>query len=301
MFFPSAENITLDSIEWKTAQEKQVLLSVLRLDKIHPVISGNKWFKLQYYMEEATRRNINHIITFGGAWSNHIAATAAYCQFSHLQSTGIIRGERPAQLSQTLQDAAAMGMQLVFITREAYRQKQLPEEIIRQLKEESALLVPEGGYGEKGVAGAADIVQLIPDNTFTGICAAVGTGTMIAGLRSALPLSVELTGISVLKNQHSILSEIEKITNSPLARQIRLIPGYHFSGYARFTKDLIDFMNLFFRDTGIPLDFVYTGKLFYAVNDLLQQDYFPPGSRILLIHSGGLQGNRSLEKGTLIY
>jgi 1-aminocyclopropane-1-carboxylate deaminase len=167
------------------------------------------------------------------------------------------------------------------------------------LQQEFNYLVPEGGYGEKGASGASTILDHT-DYDFTHCCCAVGTGTMMAGLINAVSPTQEITGISVLKNSLSQESEVGQLVTNK-RNNWTLQHDYHFGGYAKHSPLLIDYMNEFYRATGIPSDFVYTAKLFYAVQDLAGHDFFPPGSRLLLIHSGGLQGNRSFEKGMLIF
>lgn len=268
---------------------------ILRLDKVHPVISGNKWFKLQYYLKEAKEQDKKRIVTFGGAWSNHIVATAAACQMMQLASAGIIRGEEPGSYSPALLQAKKYGMQLHFISREEYAEKKLPATLMN----DKDYLVAEGGFGQPGVKGAATILDYTTQD-FTHCCCAVGTGTMMAGLTGAITAGQQLIGISVLKNNYQLNESVRSLVPDE-TKKWQIIHDYHFGGYAKHQPALINFMNECYRQTGIPTDFVYTGKLFYAVNDLAQKGFFPRGSRLLLIHSGGLQGNNSLEKGTLIF
>lgn len=285
-------------IQKKLYQQKGVQVDVLRLDAIHPVISGNKWFKLKAYLADAAAQNKKSIITFGGAFSNHIVATAAACQQKGFETFGVIRSERPAQLSSTLQQAMAYGMQLHFISRAAYKQKELPQAVVPFLNE--AYLINEGGFGTKGAAGAASILDLVDKTAYTHFCAAIGTGTMLGGLAMAANNDQQVLGISVLKNHLQLLAEVKSL--APNAKgMVNILHDYHFGGYAKKNDTLIWFMNDWFDNTGIPTDFVYTGKLFYAIDHLVQSDYFASGSRLLLIHSGGLQGNASLPKGTLIF
>lgn len=274
---------------------KDISVSVLRLDQLHPVISGNKWFKLQGYLQEAKAQHKNNIITFGGAWSNHILATAAACRMSGLQATGIIRGEEPAVLSPTLIQAREWGMQLVFIPRSAYRDKYIPGQYLTP----DSYVIDEGGYGAPGAKGAAGIPGLCSTD-FTHYCCAVGTGTTMAGLiNSAMPRQ-NITGISVMKNNTGLEEMVGTLVINRHTNW-QLLHDYHFGGYAKAGPGLFPFMNEFYNSTQIPSDFVYTGKLFYAVSDLIEKDYFAPGSKLLVIHSGGLQGNASLPKGTLIF
>ena len=272
-------------------------VDVLRLDLIHPVISGNKWFKLKGYLEDAARLGKNHLISFGGAYSNHIVATAAAANSMGFASTGLIRGEEPANLSPTLLEAKDYGMRLVFISRNDYGKKLIPDELI---SEPGTYLVPEGGYGPIGAAGAADIAGLTDMSKYTHVVAATGTGTMLAGLVMAAKNS-QVVGIPILKNLGTLPAEINQLLPTPLQNQFQLINGYQFGGYAKYTSALIRFMNNWYTETGIPTDFVYTGKVFFAADEMVRQRFFPADSRVLVIHSGGLQGNRSLPKGELIF
>ncbi|MEO7923940.1 MAG: pyridoxal-phosphate dependent enzyme [Chitinophagaceae bacterium] len=285
-----------EEIMLPAAVAKQISLSVLRLDKIHPFVSGNKWFKLRYYLDEAKAQGKRSVVTFGGAWSNHILATAAACKINGLASTGIIRGEAPGHLSSTLTRAKELGMQLVFLNRDDYRNKKIPA----AWSTGDHYIIPEGGYGIKGAAGAATIADLYSEKDFTHSCCAAGTGTMTAGLVSRSSPSSKIISFSVLKNNAALEEDIAHLI--PIGKKSpALIHDYHFGGYAKHTPSLLVFMNDFYRQVNIPTDFVYTAKLFYGVTDLIQQDYFPTGSRLLVVHSGGLQGNDSLGKRTLIF
>lgn len=291
----SFQNITTDFITDPLFSEKNIEVAVLRLDKIHPVISGNKWFKLQFYLQEAKQLQKKTIVTFGGAWSNHIIATAAACKQNELNSIGIIRGEESAQLSSTLRYAKELGMQLLFINRDDYGNKKIPEALIK----EEYYFITEGGYGEKGAEGATTILDHCEKNNFTHYCCAVGTGTMMAGLILASSKDQQVIGTSILKNNFELEEKIKALLHQE--QNFQLHHDYHFGGYAKYNNELIRFMNEWYRRSNIPSDFVYTGKLFFAIHDLINKNYFPSGSKILIIHSGGLQGNASLPKGTLIF
>jgi 1-aminocyclopropane-1-carboxylate deaminase len=288
------QNITTDRIIFPFEKAKEIEVSVLRLDKIHATISGNKWFKLRYYIQEAIEQQKKCIVTFGGAYSNHIIATAAACKLNGLDSVGIIRGEEAVTLSHTLQQAKELGMQLHFISREDYAEKKVPI----SLNESQYYLINEGGYGEIGAKGASTITEYFNQQDYSHICCAVGTGTMIAGLANAV--SPKVTGISVMKNNFGLEESVRALLYDK-NKDFNIIHDYHFGGYAKHKSELIKFMNEFYQQTGIPSDFVYTGKLFYAVSDLIQKGLFEKGSRLLLIHSGGLQGNVSLGNRTLIF
>jgi 1-aminocyclopropane-1-carboxylate deaminase len=293
------DTISIDSLK-NMYHTYNVEVDVLRLDKMHPVISGNKWFKLKEFLIEAGREGKNNILTYGGAWSNHIVATAAACKILNLKSIGIIRGEKPEYLSATLQDAINYGMELFFINRTSYSQKEIPEDLWQLFKKEETLIIPEGGYGKTGSKGASDIYNYF-FKEYSYVITACGTGTTLAGLINASKNNIKFLGISVLKNNVSLTEEINNLLPPASANLFKIISDYHFGGYAKTTKELISFMNEFYILSSIPTDIVYTGKLFYAVDQLIKGYYFPGNSRILIIHSGGLQGNRSLPKGTLIF
>jgi 1-aminocyclopropane-1-carboxylate deaminase len=289
-------HITIDKLPGSLFADYHVEIYIIRSDKIHPLISGNKWYKLQYYFEEARQQKKKRIVTFGGAWSNHVVAAAAAGRLNHFDTTAIIRGEEPNELSVTLKQAKEMGMQLIFISRDDYKAKKIPAELTNH----DHYHIPEGGYGLKGAKGAAGILANCKIENYTHIICAVGTGTMMAGLINAALPKQQVIGISALKNNDELEENVKALLNDH-KNNFKIIPDYHFGGYAKYTTELIDFMNEFYRQTGIPSDFVYTGKLFYAITDLTRKNFFPPGSKLLVIHSGGLQGNASLNKGTLIF
>lgn len=279
-----------------------IAADLLRLDLIHPVISGNKWFKLKYYLEAALEANSRGLLTFGGAWSNHLVATAAAAVASGLASIGVVRGERAQQLTPALQDAENSGMNLQFVNRAEYADEAILQPAMQQ-RFPGYYLVPQGGQGAIGVRGAAEILQLVPDLAqYTHIACAAGTGTMMAGLVEASIPQQQVLGFSSLKlnntGHNSLTTFLEAQTQK---RNYQFIWQYHFGGYARKTALLTDFMRDLFQRTAIPTDIVYTGKLFYGVNDLAKEKFFPQQSRLLVIHSGGLQGNRSLPGDLLGY
>jgi 1-aminocyclopropane-1-carboxylate deaminase/D-cysteine desulfhydrase-like pyridoxal-dependent ACC family enzyme len=292
MELPDPKKITTDKINDPLFQDKNVQLDVLRLDKIHPVISGNKWFKLKYHLDNFNAGNYKGILTFGGAWSNHIVATACACYLQKIKCAGIIRGEKPLQFSSSLLEAANYEMDLKFISREKYSHKN-SDAFLEPIKKEfpGYYIVPEGGAGKEGEKGAGEILQYADGNNYTHIACAIGTGTMYNGLKQAASPAQDILGIIVLKGWKEESKQ----------DKARLFLNYHFGGYAKYDQTLLDFMNDLFRLTYIPTDFVYTGKLAYAIFDLVKKDQFVPGSKILMIHSGGLQGNSSLQKGSLIF
>lgn len=291
----SFDKICIQPINDKVFKQRNIFLDVLRLDAIHPVVSGNKWFKLKYYLQQAIAHRCTSIATFGGPFSNHIIATAYACNKLNIACTGFIRGEKPARYSQTLQDAEALNMQLKFISRDAYKNKQA---IIED--NPSLYFIPEGGYGKTGAKGAEEIVQFIPGfASYNYIVCAVGTGTMLAGIANAGLSHQQCIGISVMKNNFSLEKEIPVLLNTGVEERLKLLHDYHFGGYAKHKQQLTDFINKMKTDQQLPLDFVYTAKTLFGVYDLVEKSYFPEGSKIIFIHSGGLQGNRSLKQEKL--
>jgi 1-aminocyclopropane-1-carboxylate deaminase len=278
--------------DWLT--QKNVLLDVLRLDIIHKTISGNKWFKLKFYIEDAKKNNAETIATFGGAYSNHIAATAFACKLAGLKSIGIIRGEEPKQLSHTLINAQNFGMKLFFVKREDY--KTFNKNIFQNV-----YWIEEGGYGIKGVEGAKEILQLIKDkNIYTHIICAIGTGTTLAGIIKAANPQQQVIGISTMKNNMSLENEISALLDEKdKQKKFTIVHDYHFGGYAKHTKELLLLMNETWNEHHLPTDFVYTAKVFFAIKNLIQENKIQHSSRVLMIHTGGLQGNLSLPAGTL--
>lgn len=264
-------------------------VDVLRLDRLHPVVSGNKWFKLKEHLKLAAPGQ--PLLTFGGAWSNHLVATAYAARQAGRTAIGVIRGERAANPSATLQDAESYGMHLEFISRAQYLQKEDPEflrDLLRRFPH--AYLIPEGGGGLPGITGSEDILRITDTTGYTHLACAIGTGTTFQGLLRAAEVQQTIIGVPVLKGMDTLAS---------IDPRGILLPQYHFGGYARHPQPLLDFMNRFHHDTGIPTDIVYTGKLFFAITESIRQKFFPAHSRLLIIHSGGLQGNRSLAPGKL--
>lgn len=298
----NTQDIQCEQLQDELLESKSVSLHVLRLDKIHPVVSGNKLFKLHYFLEEAKLTSQKTILTFGGAYSNHLVATAFACKENSLKSIGIVRGEKPLQLSHTLQECISFGMQLKFISREKYADKEnnlFTTALINEFGD--CIVIPEGGYHNKGAKGAALIMELI-DDAVTHICCAVGTVTTVAGLLMNSKPNQQITAIPVLKGMNDIEERINYLTgNKSYLTQLHIENNYHFGGYAKGNKELFDFMNSFYTQHQIATDFVYTGKMIYAVYDLINKNHFPPGSKIVCIHTGGLQGNLSLPNGTLTF
>lgn len=281
----------------KSFSTEHTTVDLLRLDLFHPVISGNKWFKLQFYLQDAVKLGKRSIATFGGAYSNHIVATAFAASELGLQSLGLIRGDEPGVTTPTLQEAANYGMELIFLSRASYRNKAAVQQTWNK---EQMYWIKEGGYGEKGALGASEILKIADTSRYTHIACAVGTGTMMAGLINGADNHQQVLGISVLRNHLGLEKEVYTLLNKPeSSADFAIYHDYHFGGYAKQTPALFDFMKEIWFSEGIPTDIVYTSKLLYGIRDLVQKNHFGLGSRVLVIHSGGLQGNRSVSAGIL--
>lgn len=301
MITPDLNNITLD--QWKNAvfQKNDIAVDVLRLDKIHPEISGNKWFKLKYYLEKAREEGKRTLLSYGGAYSNHLIALASAARIFGFHSVGIIRGDSAAHPSHTLLTLQQLGMELRFLSRFEYNQQiKSVDQQTKDSEEPEALRIPEGGAGLEGVRGAEEILKAISLTSYTHICCASGTGTTLAGIINGAEPGQKKIGVSVLKGTQNFQPlDISWIENQAALENVEIIHQYHFGGYAKKSQALIDFMNITYKETGIPTDFVYTGKLFYAITDLAKKKYFHAGSRLLILHTGGLQGNISIAPGLL--
>jgi len=290
----------ITDLEDNLFDKKGISVSMLRLDNIHPVISGNKLFKLVYFLKDAIESGHKAVITFGGAYSNHLAATAFACENLQLKSVGIVRGERAKNLSHTLQFCLEHGMRLEFISRSNY--KNVDEIYLKKIKETYGehILIPEGGFSEKGKCGASLINEYFDSKQFTHVALAIGTATTLAGIVEANKTDLKILGFRILKGMDDLQKRFQLLKVDP-AKGFVFINDYHFGGYAKKNKELISFMNDFFDKHLIPLDFVYTGKMMFGIYDLVGKNFFERDSKILCIHTGGLQGNKSLGKNILHY
>jgi len=294
----------VQQINSEIAYHAGVDLYVLRLDLMHPWVNGNKWFKLKYNLLEAKQKNFTTLLTFGGAYSNHIYATAAAGNLFGFRTIGIIRGEERLPLNATLSFAVQQGMQLVYLNRETYRQRNtiaLQEDLRQRFGE--VFIIPEGGCNLNGVRGCTEIVEKAA--AFDTICVACGTATTLAGIALSLHKGQRAIAFPVLKNGSFLTQEIDSLLTNYLASGLpapttpgawELVCDYHFGGYAKVNDELLRFSQQFKEAHDIPLDYVYTAKMFYGVMNLLQQGYFPQGDRLLLVHTGGLQGNVGMEE-----
>lgn len=267
-------------------QEKDIRVFIKRDDKIHPYISGNKWRKLKYSLEHARILQKNRLVTFGGAWSNHLLATAAAGAQFGFQTFAFVRGETVD--NPVLSLCKIFGMELCFVDRKAYKEKaQLFEKHFGT--DDQAYFIDEGGYGPLAAKGISELLTEL-QREYSAIFCACGTGTTLAGLIQGLATNnkTQLHGIPVLKGGDFIYDELRCLGVDP--DKAILHTDYHFGGYAKTKPELIDFCKEFTQATGILIEPTYTGKLFYGLYDLIKQDYFPPKSKVLLIHTGGLTG-----------
>ena len=266
-----------------------VQLFVKREDQIHPFISGNKFRKLKYNLEEAKILGFKTLLSFGGAFSNHITAVAAAGKEFGFNTIGVIRGEelvKEIEHNPTLKFAEQCGMQFKFVTREVYRNK-TSEHFIEGLRAEfeDFYLLPEGGTNTLAVKGCEEILTE-QDTDFDYICCSVGTGGTISGLINCSKPGQQILGFSSLKGDF-LKEDIGKFVEK---KNWQLITDYHFGGYAKINETLISFINEFKSKNQIPLDPIYTGKMMFGIFDLIEKGFFPKGSKILAIHTGGLQG-----------
>jgi 1-aminocyclopropane-1-carboxylate deaminase len=280
-------------------KDKNIQLFIKREDEIHPFVSGNKFRKLKYNLQEATHQQKKSLLTFGGAFSNHILATAVAGNLEGFQTIGVIRGDelgkdiaKTLANNSTLRKASEYGMKFEFISREDYREKTRPQ-FIETLQEKHGdfYSIPEGGTNELAIKGCEEILSS-ETAQFDYICISVGTGGTISGIINSAEAHQKTIGFSALKGDF-LTDEIKKWTceNS----NWELNTDFHFGGYAKTTNELIEFINNFKKETKIQLDPVYTGKMVFGVVDLINKNYFAEGSRILLVHTGGIQGIEGLN------
>lgn len=292
--FLTTKNSRVQQIHFSEIKDKSVSLFIKREDELHPFISGNKYRKLKYNLEEASKQKHHTLVTFGGAYSNHIAATAA-AGFEHgFKTIGVIRGDELAnnvneiiKANPTLKFASEHNMEFHFVSRSEYRTKTSPE-FIAKLNEKfgNFYLVPEGGTNNFAVKGCEEILNE-EDSKYDVICSAIGTGGTISGVINSSKKHQKILGFPALKGdflQEEIRKYVLKNTNWSLNT------NYHFGGYAKISEELVTFINKFKRETRIPLDPVYTGKMLFGIVDLIKKDTFKKGTKILAIHTGGLQG-----------
>lgn len=270
-------------------QDTSIQLFIRREDLIHPFVSGNKFRKLKYNLIQAKKENQTTLLTFGGAFSNHIAATAFAGKENGFNTIGVIRGDElvsEVNNNPTLRFAKECGMEFYFVSRENYREKDSVE-FIEELKQKFGdfYLIPEGGSNDLAVKGCEEIIS-DNDGSYDFIVCSAGTGTTLSGIINSTLPHQKVLGFPSLKGDF-LQKDIRKFAKN---ENWELIPDYHFGGYGKVTNELIEFINLFYTENKIPLDPVYTGKMVFGVIDLIRKGFFPEQSKILLIHTGGIQG-----------
>jgi 1-aminocyclopropane-1-carboxylate deaminase len=295
----------IQKIESSTLKNRKLTLFVSRDDTVNSLVSGNKWHKLRYNLSNAKTRGNDTLLTFGGAYSNHIGATAIAAKQNGFKSIGIIRGEETLPLNNTLKLAKENGMRLVYVSREEYKHKNTWD-YKDSLREQfgAFYLIPEGGSNYYAVNGCMEILNT-NSTVYDYVCCPLGTGATAAGIALSLKPNQKLLGFPALKGGDFLLDEmktyINMITNDDeftqeVLNKVTLITDYHFGGYAKTKKDLIDFLQIFYKEHSIKWDLIYNGKMTYGVYDLINKGYFPENAKILLIHTGGLQGIKGFEE-----
>jgi 1-aminocyclopropane-1-carboxylate deaminase len=309
-FFARSCTVPLQPVVTKTLVDAGIELLVRRDDLFDPEISGNKFYKLFFNLQAAQQQGCSQLLSFGGAYSNHLHALAAAGHRYGFATIGVVRGERPARLSPTLLDAEAWGMRLIFLSRSEYRDKK-DHEVIDDLRRRCGefYLIAEGGAGLVGAQGMQLMGQALEQQLkgdYTQVCVACGTGTSLAGIASGIHETKSALGFSVLKGQGGLAADIaliysQLVSNSErkladVAANWQLISGYHCGGYGKKHPDyLIQFWQSFEQSAKLLLDPIYTVKMFWGIHCLAQQNYWPRGSRLIVVHTGGLQGRRGFN------
>ena len=291
--------IPLQKIEDPLIQKSGINLFVLRTDLNHPTVSGNKWYKLKYNLVEIKRKEIDTLLTFGGAYSNHIHAAASAGKLLNIKTIGVIRGEEYNPLNPTLASAKGNGMLLYYINRKTYRERKNPA-FIQSLREKFGefYLVPEGGTNRLALKGCTEIVKSININ-YDLICCACGTGGTLAGIIAGLNRNKKAFGFAVLKGADFLKTDVEKLlTDYPGNNYTnwQINQNYHFGGYAKTNEGLLRFVQRFREVNNIPIEPIYTGKMLYGIYNLAEKNYFEKGKTIVAVHSGGLQGLAGLNE-----
>ncbi|GLY06752.1 1-aminocyclopropane-1-carboxylate deaminase [Actinoplanes sp. NBRC 101535] len=277
--------------------ERQVQLFMKRDDLIHPTIPGNKWRKLKYNIAAARNAGAHSILTFGGAYSNHIYAAASAGKIFGFRMIGVIRGEEHLPLNDVLRHAVDCGMEITYLDRPSYRDKYAPE-VLAPLRERYGdfHLLPEGGSNCHAIRGVAELVDEL-DTEFDHIVCPMGTGGTLAGIITGLQGRAQVLGVSSLKGGTFLYDDVRALLSTcgtPDPGNWSVLLDYHFGGFAKHTAELDAFIAGFRKRHGIPLDFVYTGKMMYGIFDLVKQGHFPAGSRIVAVHTGGVDTSRKV-------
>lgn len=280
----------ISSVHWPCLTERNLQLDVLRIDLLHPEISGNKWFKLKYNIAHALEHQYTSLLSFGGAYSNHLHALAFAGFEAGLKTIGIVRGE-PIQ-NATLSDCIRWGMELHFISREKYKQKNESDFLAElQLKFPDAMIIPEGGSNNLGLKGCTEICEIADTTMYDTIACAIGTGTTFCGIANALRPHQNAIGYTVMKQGEYLIDVLRPQISHP---RWQLQTHAHGGGFGKRSQALLEFMSKFQTEQHIELDAVYTAKMCLGLQHGIEQNLFRNGSKILAIHTGGLQGNRSI-------
>lgn len=280
-------------------------LYIKREDLIHQQISGNKWYKLKHNLRYAAEQGFTRLVSFGGAFSNHLHALAYAGQQFGFQTTGFIRGEPVEPLNPTLADMQQWGMHLQFLSRSDYRRRHEPEFVARLVQAwQPCFVIPEGGANQWALAGCSEIVEGISRQltNYDYVCVPCGTGATLAGIVAALDKRVQVLGFSALRGAHSQGGEIAAMVASFVGSrstqniaQWSLVDEFHCGGFAKISVELMAFIELWQQQTGIALEPVYTGKMLMGLCELVKRGYFPTGAKIVAVHTGGMQGIRGLQ------
>jgi 1-aminocyclopropane-1-carboxylate deaminase/D-cysteine desulfhydrase-like pyridoxal-dependent ACC family enzyme len=282
----------IEPIKHPALDEHGVQLFIKRDDLLHPIISGNKWRKLKYTMLFALNHEHQHLISMGGAYSNHLHALAYIGYKLNLKTTGLIRGEPPKQENQTLSDLRKWGMNLEFVKRSAFRElRKYRTHDAKPAQQYNGFWIPEGGATQDALRGVSEILNEI-DIEFDTLTLACGTGTTLAGLAKALPEKKRVLGFSALKGGGFLEKDVKKLIKQNSLTNWSINFDYHFGGFAKTTEELNSFIDEFQTHTNIPMEPIYNGKMLFGLFDLIKNDRFKKGHQIIAIHTGGLQGNR---------
>jgi 1-aminocyclopropane-1-carboxylate deaminase len=280
-------------------------VDIRRLDRIHPEVNGNKWYKLKYNLESAVSKGHHTVLTFGGPWSNHIHAAASACKLAGLRSIGIIRGEEPVKESTTIAFARACGMKMAFISREMYDLRDGDDFkgwLVEQFGEFYS--IPEGGANFLGINGCMEILNDRDADRYDLVCCACGTGATLAGILLGSKGRVSVMGFSALRGgsflQQAVLGHVRTVVSderaaAEIGERLRIETRFHFGGYGKWSAELESFILRMEKEIGIPFDQVYTGKMMYGIEKMLMNGELTDFPRILIIHSGGLQGRASMQ------
>lgn len=280
----------LQKLDSPLLSAKKIDLYIKRDDLLHPLVSGNKWRKLKHNIAAMQDQGLQKMLTFGGAFSNHIYATAAAGQLLGFETIGIIRGESYDVLNPTLAFAKSCGMHLIYLDRSHYQTKNLAPIIkANPTLLDNCYMVPEGGSNQLAVDGCKNIVREI-EIDFDYITVPCGTGTTLAGIVNELKPHQKAIGFSALKAEDYFEKEIAKWVDEKRLNHVSINYNYHFGGYAKITKTLLDFTSNFEIEFGVKLDPIYTGKMMYGLFELIEQNHFEPNTNIVSVHTGGLQG-----------